>query len=94
MRKTQSCVTPEATTGSMRLAAETAAIMDKKQYSRHWLFSVRNVDNLLAQGLPHCKVGARRVRIFVAEADAWMKQRFGTQRRGPIHTTTKTAEAA
>jgi len=57
--------------------------MDKLGYARRWHFSPRHIDNLLAQGLPHLKIGARRVRIVVAEADDWMKARFSTQRHGP-----------
>ena len=70
--------TPEAAAGTTKSAAE---ILDKKLYGQHWQFSVRHVDNLIAQGLPHLKVGKRRVRIIVSEADAWMRERFGTQRR-------------
>jgi hypothetical protein len=69
--------TPEAAPG-----LQTAAhVTDKRGYGQRWGFSVRMIDNLLAQGLPHCKVGERRVRILVPEADAWMRERYGTQRR-------------
>jgi hypothetical protein len=71
--------TPDTATGT-KLAAP---ITDKKGYGQRWHFSVRHVDNLLAEGMPHLKIGARRVRIITAEADAWMWQRYGTQRRGP-----------
>lgn len=70
---------PDAATGT-KLATDIA---DKRSYGRRWGFSPRHVDNLLAQGLPHLKIGERRVRIIVADADAWMKSRFSTQRRGP-----------
>ena len=75
--------TPDAATGN-KLAADIA---DKRSYGQRWGFSPRHVDNLLAQGLPHLKIGERRVRIIVADADAWMRQRFSTQRRGPAHQT-------
>jgi len=68
-------------TGSVNPATP---ITDKRGYGARWLFSARHIDNLLAQGLPHCKMGRRRVRIVVAEADAWMRERFGTRRRGPV----------
>ena len=71
--------TPDTATGS-KLAGE---ITDKKGYGRRWSFSVRHIDNLIAQGLPHLKIGERRVRIVVAEADDWMRKRFGVRRRGP-----------
>jgi len=70
---------PDAATGT-KLAAE---ITDKRGYGLRWGFSIRHIDNLLAQGCPHLKIGKRRVRILVPEADDWMRQRFGTQRRGP-----------
>jgi len=75
--------TPEVATG-MKMAAE---ITDKRGYGARWGFSIRHIDNLLAQGCPHLKVGKRRVRIVVADADQWMKERFGTQRRRPARTT-------
>lgn len=59
-------------------------ITDKRGYAARWRFSTRHIDNLLAQGMPHFAVGKRRVRINVAEADAWMKERFGQRRLGPL----------
>ena len=82
--------TPDASTGT-KLAADIA---DKRGYGQRWGFSPRHVDNLLAQGLPHLKIGTRRVRIFVSEADAWMKDRFATQRRGPANHTGRKAGRA
>jgi hypothetical protein len=67
---------PDASTGN-KLAAE---ITDKRGYAQRWGFSVRHIDNLLSQGLPHLKIGKRRVRIIILEADAWMRERFGTRR--------------
>lgn len=69
---------PDTATGQPKLAGEIA---DKRGYAAHWMFSVRHVDNLIASGLPHLKIGKRRVRIVVAEADAWMRARYSTQRR-------------
>jgi hypothetical protein len=62
-------------------------ITDKRGYAERWRFSPRHIDNLLAQGLPHLKIGSRRVRILIDEADLWMRERFGTQRRGPVGRT-------
>jgi len=75
---------PDAVTGN-KLATE---ITDKRGYAARWGFSTRHIDNLLSQGCPHLKIGQRRVRILIPEADAWMKERFGTQRRGPVRTPT------
>ena len=58
---------------------QTAAITDKKGYGQRWQSSVRTVDNWLKAGLPHLKIGARRVRIQVEEADTWMHDRFAVQ---------------
>jgi hypothetical protein len=63
------------------MAGANPAITDKRGYAARWHFSVRTVDNMLSRGLPHVKIGRRRVRIIVEDADAWMVQRFGTQRR-------------
>lgn len=81
MTCTQPC-TPEAASGN----SLSDGITDKRGYARRWQFSPRHVDNLLAQGCPHLKIGKRRVRIIIAEADTWMKERFGTRRRGPSTT--------
>ena len=72
---------PEIAAGDVKSATE---VTDKKGFAARWKFSVRHIDNLLAQGLPHYKIGKRRVRIFIAEADAWMKARFGVQRRRAV----------
>ena len=69
-------------------AATTAQeITDKKGYAARWQGSVRWIDGLLARGLPHLKIGKRRVRIVISEADRWMREQFYTQRRSiaPSH---------
>ena len=58
-------------------------ITDKRGYAAHWGFSVRHIDNLLKRGCPHLKIGKRRVRIIIPEADDWMRQQYSTRRRGP-----------
>jgi hypothetical protein len=69
---------PETAAGESKPA--TNNVTDKRGYGNRWQFSVRHIDNLLRQGLPHLKIGKRRVRILVDEADAWMKERFGARR--------------
>ena len=76
MKFDNSC-TPDTATG-IKLATE---ITDKRGDARRWQLSPRHIDNLIAQGLPHCKIGARRVRIIVEDADAWMVKQFAIQRR-------------
>jgi hypothetical protein len=70
----------EAITGGA--LSGTTNITDKRGYAKRWQFSPRHVDNLIARGLPHLKIGKRRVRILIDEADSWMRQSYGTQRRG------------
>jgi len=70
---------PEFAAGSLKTAEQ---ITDKRGFATRWKFSIRHVDNLLAQGLPHLKIGKRRVRIITDEADAWMKERFFCRRIG------------
>ena len=43
----------------------------------------RSVDNLLAKGCPHLKLGKRRVRFDLDEVREWAKREFGTRRNGP-----------
>ena len=78
--------TPVAAPGQTKVADNTDNIVDKRGYAARWKFSLRHIDNFLAQGLPHLKIGKRRVRILIDEADVWMKSRFGTQRNGKLAT--------
>jgi len=73
--------TPDAAAGHLKPAV---GITDKRGYSQRWQFSPRHIDNLIAQGLPHLKIGKRRVRIIVDEADAWMHEKFATRRNGTV----------
>ena len=63
----------------------TEQITDKRGYAAHWGFSVRHIDNLLKRGCPHLKIGKRRVRIIIPEADEWMRQQYGTRRHELSH---------
>ena len=45
----------------------------------------RSVDNLLAKGCPHLKLGKRRVRFDLDEVREWAKREFGTRRNGPAN---------
>jgi predicted DNA-binding transcriptional regulator AlpA len=72
---------PEAATGQPQLAA--SPYVDKRGFAARWQFSTRKVDSLLAAGMPHLKIGSRRIRIVTSEADAWMQSQFRVQRRAP-----------
>jgi predicted DNA-binding transcriptional regulator AlpA len=43
---------------------------------------VRTVDSLMQQGMPHLKLGRRKVRFDLGEVAVWLKQTYGTQRLG------------
>ena len=58
--------------GSKRHAAAFASV------------STRTVDNWIAEGLPHCKVSPRMVRIDLDELAAWLKEHYGVRRRSPL----------
>jgi hypothetical protein len=79
MKKTQA--QPDTATGDTKLASP---FTDKRGFAQRWQGSVRWTDGLLAQGLPHLKIGKRRVRICIAEADSWMQEQFRTQRRAAV----------
>ncbi|HEX5218810.1 MAG TPA: hypothetical protein VFZ59_04530 [Verrucomicrobiae bacterium] len=64
-------------------------VTDKRGFGKRWGLGPRMIDNLLAQGLPHCRIGVRRVRIIVAEADQWMREKYGTKRRGAVNSVAK-----
>ena len=61
-------------------------IVDKKTWARRWNLSTRTVDKFLQSGMPHLKIGSRRVRLIVQEADSWMKEKFATRRSGRVPT--------
>ena len=46
--------------------------------------STRWVDNELQKGLPHLKLGPRRVRFDLEEVRTWLKEKYGAQRRGKV----------
>ncbi len=75
-------------------ASPESLVVDKKGYASRWKFSPRMVDNFLAEGMPHMKFGLRRVRIITAEADAWLRERYGTQRRKSVAPVLHSAESA
>lgn len=66
-------------------------ITDKRGYAKRWKFSVRHVDNLLKRGLPHLKIGERRVRILTGDADKWMIETYHAS-RNPTPTDVPSSE--
>ena len=43
----------------------------------------RSVDLYMAKGMPHLKLGARKVRFDLDEVRQWAKAEFGVRRIGP-----------
>jgi predicted DNA-binding transcriptional regulator AlpA len=76
--KTQ--ITPEAVTGDTKLT-EVPRYGGKRDVAQMVQMSVRSVDNFLAQGCPHLKLGKRRVRFDMSEVRQWLADNFHVQRR-------------
>lgn len=70
---------PDAATGDETKLA--TPYTNKRGFAERWSSSVRSVDNWLSAGLPHLAIGRRKIRICIAEGDAWMQEQFRTQRR-------------
>jgi len=51
------------------------------------------VDDQMALGMPHLKLGARRVRFDLAEVAAWLKEKYGQQRRAPACPSAKSVKS-
>jgi excisionase family DNA binding protein len=45
----------------------------------------RTVDNWLQRGLPHLKLGSRRVRFDLREVDEWFRTHCRVVRRGKLN---------
>jgi hypothetical protein len=60
----------------------STGILTKSAYAARWQVCKRTVDNWLAKGLPHFRIGERCLRIDPDVADSWMRDVFGTQRHG------------
>jgi predicted DNA-binding transcriptional regulator AlpA len=70
---------PASTTEQNQTQAD---ITDKRGIAGDYGFSVRTVDNLIARGMPHLKIGKRRCRFSRAEIRAWMSEQFRVVRHG------------
>jgi len=67
----------------------TNCLTDKRQMAAILQFSVRHVDNLIAQGMPHLKFGARRVRFNPTEVLTWCNEQYHTRRIGRLKADRK-----
>ena len=92
MKKILSC-TPDAVTGENKLVANTSALGDKLAVgAMAGGFSKRWVDLQMANGMPHLKLGRRRVRFDLAEVREWLRQKYHVQRRGPARVAANGGE--
>lgn len=58
-------------------------LVKKPQIAKLLTCSPRQVDNYMAQGMPHQKPSPRKVTFDSAEVLKWYKDTFGLQRRKP-----------
>ena len=65
-----------------KIAATIPRYTDKREIAALLKLSVRSVDNLLAAGCPHLKLGKRRVRFDIDEVRSWLSETYRMQRRG------------
>ena len=56
--------------------------IDKDALARHLGLSRRTIDNWLQRGMPHLKLGARRVRFDLRKIEAWLHRECRTVRYG------------
>jgi phage terminase Nu1 subunit (DNA packaging protein) len=70
---------PEASPGQSALANRYGS---KRDVAIMVQMSLRTVDNFVAQGCPHLKIGKRRLRFDMDEVRQWLAETFRTQRRG------------
>ena len=72
--------TPKRNTTTSPSTLQASPVADKRAFAKRWLISPRTVDNFLAIGMPHLKIGTRRVRIEIEQADEWMRERYRVRR--------------
>jgi hypothetical protein len=63
------------------VAANAITAESKVEFSRRFAVSKRTCDSWITRGMPHLKLSPRMVRIPPAEAGAWVKENYFTQRR-------------
>jgi len=64
---------------------EVKPLVKKPQIAKTLACSPRQVDNYMAQGMPHQKPSPRKVTFDSAEVLKWYKDRYGLQRRKCIN---------
>jgi hypothetical protein len=77
--------TPDTDTGSK--LSVPARLVRKRVVAAANSVSLRTCDNWLRVGCPHVKVSPRLALFDLDEVETWLKEKFGTRRRGPAHAT-------
>ena len=80
--------TPESTTPA-EILPHSSPYIDKKGLARRMGISRRTVDNWLQRGLPHLKLGSRRVRFDLREVDDWFRTHCRVVRRGKLNVDSR-----
>lgn len=74
---------PDAAVGHRPTATDTTPFGNKGAVAKlAGGFSKRWVDAQMARGMPHLKIGARRVRFDLEEVHRWLKDTYTVQKRG------------
>ena len=50
-------------------------LLSKPEVARYMRVTPRTIDNHMARGLPHYKLGSRRVRFKLTEVETWLRER-------------------
>jgi excisionase family DNA binding protein len=68
---------------------------DKEAVARMLGVTTKTVQNLMARGMPHIRLGSRRTRFDLPEVRKWIKDQFEVRRRAPrpVATIARTEQA-
>jgi hypothetical protein len=73
---------PETVTGGEKLAAQ---LLDKNDLARLLKLSPRSISNWMERGMPHLRLGERRVRFIQEDTLAWLKANYSCSRIGKLN---------
>jgi predicted DNA-binding transcriptional regulator AlpA len=60
--------------------AEQNYLITKRDVANRVCVTTRTIENLMAQGLPHLKLGSRRTRFDWPQVKEWLENRFRVAR--------------
>jgi predicted DNA-binding transcriptional regulator AlpA len=63
----------------------TAGLLDKRDLARLLKLSPRSISNWMDKGLPHLRLGERRVRFVAPDVMKWFQENCGCQRIGKLN---------